>query len=76
MKIQMFRMKETERQLKRIAEALEFIILQKYGYRMSAPENISGEDESGVEYASDISTLRTELMNVKMGKPADSSPEE
>lgn len=76
MRIQIFRLKETEKQLKRIADALEYIVLQEYSYRMTAPERLSDEDESGVDYASDVDTLRAELMNVKAGKPVDAATEE
>jgi hypothetical protein len=60
----------------RIANALEEIIYQQWGYRMQPPAPYTGQDESGVDYATEETTLKTELLNVKKGRRADALTEE
>lgn len=62
--------------MERIANALEEIIYQQWGYRMAEPKPYKGPDESEVEYATEESTLRTELVNVKQGRRADTLTED
>jgi len=43
---------------------------------MQPPKPYTGPDESGVEYATEATTLKTELLNVKKGRRVDALTEE
>lgn len=57
-------LKGVETQLKRIADALEVIVRQEYGWNMTAPVPIKsgdGKQEDEVDYANDEATFKREL---------------
>lgn len=69
--IQRTDLKETAKQLKRIADCLEQIVFQQFGYQMVAPKPLKESelhDEEGLSFHDDLATSAQEVDDLIKGK--------
>lgn len=58
-------LKETAKQLKRIADALNIIVSEEYGFNMQPPEVLTeSKEEDSVDYTTDENMFKQELEDV------------
>ena len=58
-------LKETVKQLKRIADALQIIVSQEYGFNMQPPQALQdSKEEDSVDYTTDENMFKQELEDI------------
>jgi hypothetical protein len=70
-------LKETNQQLKRIADCLVIIVQQMYNINPEVPtRRDDGKDESEVTYATDEASVITEVLDFTKGRKRDGTDDE